>query len=103
MTPLAMPEFYFERHGSERPPFCNAARGSMPMPAQQQGPSSGGSPPHSGGPAKPAKQKKPLGPQCQRRKNLKQVAPGLLASDVGAVVLGWEDCGTEEKRTVRRD
>jgi RNase P subunit RPR2 len=73
------------------------------MPSQhQQDPTSSGTPPPAGGPTKPSKLKKPACPKCQRSMTVKQVAPVLFASGLDDVVFGCEDCGTEEKRTVRR-
>ena len=98
-----MPVLHSERRGSERPPFPFDARRKAPMPSQQEGPSSSGLPPPAGGPTKPSKSKNPACPKCQRRMTVKQVMPVLFASGIDDVIFGCVDCGTEQKRTVRRD
>jgi hypothetical protein len=73
------------------------------MPSQhQQDPASGGMPPPTGGSAKPLKSKNPACPKCRRRMTVRQVTPVLFASGIDDVIFGCEDCGTKQKRTVRR-
>jgi DNA-directed RNA polymerase subunit RPC12/RpoP len=69
---------------------------------EQQGPSSGGMPPPSGGPLFPPSAKNPPCPTCERRMAVKQVTPLLFASELDDVIYGCEKCGTEVKRTVKR-
>ena len=72
------------------------------MSTQEQGPSSGGMPPRSGGPLFPPSAKNPPCPTCERRMAVKQVAPVLFASELDDVIYGCEKCGIEVKRTVKR-
>lgn len=69
---------------------------------QQQGSSSSGMSPCSGGAANPSGLENPPCPTCQRRMVIRQVAPVLLASGLDDIVYGCEKCGTEIKRTVKR-
>jgi hypothetical protein len=69
---------------------------------EQQGPSSGGMPPRSGGPLPSRSSKNPPCPTCERRTTVKQVTPLLFASELDDVIYGCEECGTEVKRTVKR-
>jgi len=69
---------------------------------EQQGPSSSGMPPRSGGPANLAASENPPCPACARPMGLRQVASGLFASGVDELTYDCEKCGTEVKRTVKR-
>jgi hypothetical protein len=47
--------------------------------------------------------KYPACPKCRRYMTVRQVAPVLFSTDVDDVVFGCEECGTEVKRTVKRN
>ena len=70
------------------------------MSMQQQSSSAGG-PPQSG--EKLLRSKNPICPTCQRRMTVKQVTPVLFASGMDDMIFGCEGCGTEAKRTVKRE
>lgn len=72
------------------------------MPAYQEGPSSVGMPPRSGGPQSPPKAGPPPCPNCRRTMAISQVTPVLFASGLDDVVFRCEKCGGEAKRTVKR-
>ncbi len=50
-----------------------------------------------------ARRKNPACPQCRRLMTVKQASSVLFASGLDDVIYRCEDCGTEAKRTVKRD
>ena len=73
------------------------------MSMQEQRRSSGDGIPQAGDSACPDGSENLLCPACGQRTVLRQVAAGLFASGLDEVIYGCEKCGTEVKRTIKRD
>jgi uncharacterized Zn finger protein len=66
-------------------------QGDRPMPAR------------TGGILGMSRMKSPPCPKCTRAMTIKQVMPLMFTTDIDDVLYRCEDCGTELKRSVKRD